>query len=85
MKVRVTNVTACAGGDHLTITATIDDGPTHTLNTTKGQIAFAGADDFDEARNNIELLLRQEILRAGVQNGTGAQMRAAVINKDYFV
>lgn len=85
MKVRVTNVTACAGGEHLTVTATINDGPTRTLQTAKATIARAGAADLDEAKENVLLLLRQEILRAGVQNGTGAQMRSAVINKDYYV
>lgn len=85
MKVRVTNVTACAGGEHLTVMATINDGPTRTMETTKSTIARAGASDFIEAKENILLLLRQEILRAGVQNGTGAQMRSAVINKDYYV
>ena len=85
MKVRVTNVTACSGGEHLTVTATIDDGPTRTLDTTKSTIARAGSSRVDEAKEHILLLLRQEILRAGVQNGTGAQMRSAVINKDYYV
>lgn len=85
MKIRVTNVTACAGGEHLTVTATIDDGPTRTLVTTKSEIARAGATDVEAAKENILLLMRQEVLRAGVQNGTRAQMRAAVINKDYHV
>lgn len=85
MKIRVTNVAACSGGEHLTIIATVNDNGSRTYEILKSDIVNAKVTEADEARELMIHLLRQEVFRAGVQNGTPAQQRTAVINKDYYV
>lgn len=75
-------LTACSGGEHLTLPVTIA-GQQHTLNTTVAEVFGLKPEGFEEIRTAIIQRLRSAKLEAGAT--TNVQIRNAVSNKTFEV
>lgn len=77
-------LTACSGGEHLTLPVTVN-GVTRDLKFTRGEALDAGPDTFDELRSAILARLRSAVLEATAGSPTPLQVRNAVSGKTFEV
>lgn len=77
-------LTACSGGEHLSVPVTIS-GVTRDLSFTKTEALEVGPEGFEELRVAIMARLRSAVLEATTGNPTPLQVRNAISNKTFEV
>lgn len=84
MQITTGTLTACSGGEHLTLPITVP-GVAHTLNFTKANILDLEPGSVEEAKTAIFARLRSAVLEATTGTPTPLQVRNAVSGKTFEV
>lgn len=84
MQITTGTLTACSGGEHLTLPVTVD-GVTRDFKFAREEALAAGPDNVEQLRDAILARLRSAVLEATSGQPTPLQVRNAVSSKTFEI